>query len=519
MRIFPYAAALAAFFHLALGAPASAQDVTLTSRDGAVQITGTLTSFDGEFYRVDTVYGPLVLDGQGVICTGPGCPDMEAYIARFRLSGAPALGQVLMPALIEAYAAQRGLSVSRNDAGPGAQTFVLAEREAGNTVAEIGLAVSSTDEGFADLVAEEADIVMAAREIRAEEIRRGQEADLGDLSDPARRYVVALDAIVPVVAPGQPVKEMAIADLIAILKGQIVDWGPLGGPDAPISLHLLGRGNGLQQAVVGRLLRGAVPLAEALRHDSPSEMAQAVVRDPLGLGVTRFSALGGAEQLPLVGGCGMRLIADRRTIKTEDYPFVAPLFLYTPARRLPLFAREFIDYMASPGAQLVIRRAGFVDQLRERIPMAQQGERLAQAIAQAGPEVPLEELQRLVAVLSGASRLTSTFRFRTGGSTELDAQSYGNIGALARALEAGLFDGREVIFVGFSDGAGPAEVNKRIAQRRAEAVRDAVRVAATAADHTRITLRVEAFGEALPMACDQSDWGGLINRRVEVWLR
>ena len=41
---------------------AVAQDVTLTSPDGAVEITGTLLGFDGEFYRVDTRFGELSVD-------------------------------------------------------------------------------------------------------------------------------------------------------------------------------------------------------------------------------------------------------------------------------------------------------------------------------------------------------------------------------------------------------------------------------------------------------------------------
>ncbi|TCO73482.1 phosphate ABC transporter substrate-binding/OmpA family protein [Rhodovulum euryhalinum] len=518
MRFFGCAVVLAALCHSFCPSPARAQDVTLTSRDGSVEISGTLIGFDGEFYRVDTIYGPLTLDGQGVVCTGPGCPDMEAHVARFRLSGAPALGEVLIPALIEAYAVQRGLAVTRDRAGTDT-SLVLTDSDAGYAVAEIAVGVGSTEEGFADLLADAADIVMAAREPRPEELRRLVEAGYGDLSDPARRLVVALDAIVPVVAPGQPVQALAIDDLIGIVTGKIVDWAALGGPDAPVSVHLLDRQNGMQQAVVLRLLSGAPPAPSARRHKGTAALAQAVARDPLGIGLTRLSALGAAQQVPLIGGCGMRLVATRQSVKTEDYPFVAPLFLYTPARRLPLFAREFLDWLDTPAAQLVIRRAGFVDQLADTIPFGRQGDRLGQAIATAGPEVPLSELQRLVAVLSGAERLTSTFRFREGGSAELDAQSYGNVGALARAVEAGRFDGRELIFAGFSDGEGPAEANRRLARTRAEAVRDAVRAVATAADPSRVKLRVEAFGEALPIACDQSAWGGIINRRVEVWLR
>ena len=43
--------------------------------------------------------------------------------------------------------------------------------------------------------------------------------------------------------------------------------------------------------------------------------------------------------------------------------------------------------------------------------------------------------------------------------------------------------------------------------------------AAVTANLERVDLGVDAFGEAMPMACDDSDWGRQVNRRVEVWVR
>lgn len=130
----------------------------------------------------------------------------------------------------------------------------------------------------------------------------------------------------------------------------------------------------------------------------------------------------------------------------------------------------------------------------------------------------LAGLQRLVATLEPMRRLTSSFRFEAGSSS-LDAQSRSNVQQLARALEAGEYDGRELVFVGFSDAQGAAEANLEIAYDRARAVRAAVLEAAEAADRRRTALGVEAFGEAMPMACDDTLWGRQVNRRVEVWLR
>jgi phosphate transport system substrate-binding protein len=194
------------------------------------------------------------------------------------------------------------------------------------------------------------------------------------------------------------------------------------------------------------------------------------------------------------------------------------MFLYFPARRLPLIAREFLAFTRGPAAQNVIRRAGFVDQAPEEISVEQQGNRFTNAITVAGKEISLQELQRMTATLKPMSRLTTSFRFEAG-SIRLDAQSRSNVQQLARALEQGQYDARRMLFVGFSDGDGAAAPNRDIALRRAEAVLRAVSAAAVTANLDRVDLGVDAYGEAMPMACDDTAWGRQANRRVEVWVR
>jgi phosphate transport system substrate-binding protein len=294
----------------------------------------------------------------------------------------------------------------------------------------------------------------------------------------------------------------------------------LGGPDAEISLHLRNADSGLAQAAVDKLLQ---PLGQGLsetveRHDTDTGLALAVAADPFGIGLASAAQTGPARRLGLSGACGFALRATRQTVKTEDYPLTAPMFLYTPARRLPRLAREFLFYTQSAPAQLVIRRAGFIDLAPEAIPVAAQGDRFVNAIAQAGAETGLDELQRMVTVLGPMQRLSTTFRFEAG-SARLDAQSRSNVDQLARRLDEGLYDGKELMFVGFSDSDGAATANRLIAERRAEAVRQAVMTAAETADFTQVQMTTDAFGEAMPMACDDSAWGRQVNRRVEVWLR
>ncbi len=500
--------------------PAAAQDVTLTSRDGAVEITGNLLGFDGEFYRVETIYGELTIDGSGVLCEGPGCPNLSAYVAEVTLSGAPTIGRVLMPALIEAFALRQGLELSRRNLSDTAFTYTLSEPEKGAPRGRFHLRLNDSDEGFADLLADEADIVMSLREVTRNEAIRGREAGLGDLRDARRSRVLALDALVPLVSAGNPVTTITTPQLARVLSGEIADWVALGGADAPIALHLHDPATGLGQSTERRVLAdGTTKIAPQVTYHRDGEaLSQAVAQDPFALGIGSRSEQGLTFELALTGACGFAMQATRRAIKTEDYPLTAPMFLYLPARRMPKLVREFLAFTREPAAQLVIRRAGFVDQLPEEIEIDAQGDRFANAVLRAGEDVTLADLQRMVQVLSPLKRLTTTFRFEPG-SIRLDAQSRSNIGSLARALESGFYDGRRLVFVGFSDGEGPAAANRTIALRRAGAVKDAVLRAAETAQLDRLKLDTDAFGEAMPMACDDSEWGRRANRRVEVWVR
>lgn len=514
------AAFLAALFSFLTPFATLAQDVTLISRDNTIQLSGTLLGFDGEFYRIETIYGELTVDGSGVLCEGPGCPSLTDYVADLQISGSATIGAVLMPALIESFALRHGFTTTREAVDETHFVYRLANRVTNKLAAQFRFRVTNTDEGFADLLADEADIVMSLREIRPSENDLAQEAGMGDLQGPHRSRVIALDAMVPVVAPQNPINAITLSSLAGVLSGDITNWAQLGGPDAPITVRLRDPASGLSQAVEDRILKpvGKDIIAMAKRHDTNQSLARAIARDPFSLGIVSFSEIGNAKALDLDGPCGFSLRPTRRTIKTEDYPLTAPMFLYLPARRLPRIARDFLAFTRSDPAQIVIRRAGFVDQATEEVAVNLQGDRFSNAIQVANGDSGLDDLKRMVEVLGPMKRLTTSFRFEPG-SVRLDAQSRSNVQQLARALETGEYDARRVVFVGFSDGEGPADANLGIAQRRAEAVRKSVVDAAETADFNEIEVQVEAFGEAMPMACDNTPWGRQVNRRVEVWLK
>jgi len=511
------AAVLAALCLATLTAPLRADDVTLGARGGSIELDGMLLGFDGEFYRIETEYGVLTVDASGVSCEGPGCPNLGSYVAEFTISGAQEMGRVLVPALIEGFALRHSYALQREEVPGTGLLYTLFEGDARQPAARITIRLTTSAEGFADLLGNQADMVLSMREATNQERTLVRDAGLGDLRSLRQVRVIALDALVPVVAAGNPVRRLSMTQLMQIYSGEVTNWSELGGEDAPITPYLRDPSYGFGHVFVSDVVsaQGGTLAKEVLIQGSDAAVTRAVAEDPFGIGITGFSQPGATEVVTLTGTCGFDLAATRATIKAEDYPLTTPMYLYLPGRRLPRLARDLLRYIRSDAAQFVVRRAGFVDQRFDEVPVRNQGDRLTNAVRAAGPEVSLEQLQRLATVMAENARLSISFRFE-GGSVVLDAPSRSNVALLARALESGRFDGRALTLVGFGDGQGSAEQNLRIARRRADAVRAAL---AEEVEGALPEIAVDAFGEALPMACDDSAWGRGVNRRVEVWIR
>jgi phosphate transport system substrate-binding protein len=515
-----------ALVFLVLATPAGAADVTLLSRDGSLRLEGRLAQFDGEFYRIDSIYGLLTLDATGVVCEGPGCPDLTSFVARVALSGPGEVLSRLVPAMIEGFAQEKGLrAVRQPDAGNGV-TFDLFEPGDGNAAARLAgqfrLSFTSSAEGFADLIAAEADIAVSLREVLPDEVALAAEAGLGRLDGRGQSLILALDALVPAVAPGAArIQGLTPGALAEVLSGEVADWGQLGGPEGwPVTVYLPPADGALAQVLTERLMadEGRLPTQEARRLGPSAALVAGLAADSFGFGMVPLSALGPLRAVALRGTCGFDLWPHREAVKSEDWPLTTPVYAYLPQGRAPALVREFLAFTQSPGASAAVRSAGFVDQEVDRSPFASEGERLAKAIRGSGSAVDLGAVQGLVAALSGSDRLSLAFRF-SGGSATLDAPSRANVALLADLIGRGAFDGDELLFAGFTDGEGAAAGNLRLSRSRAETVMRAVRVAIDPEAGAQVTFRVEGFGSAAPLACDDSDWGRQVNRRVEVWVR
>jgi phosphate transport system substrate-binding protein len=497
-------------------APAFAQEVTLTSDGGGLSIVGRMIGFDGENIQIESEFGPLTLRYDAVTCAGDACPNLETYVPELRLSGARRMADILMPAMVEGFARSKEFAVTFEDTELGfSQTLMDGDQ----AVARFLFHVTNTDEGFADLIAHETDIVMSVREVRATEVDRARDVGLGRLDDARQSRIVGLDALVPVVSPRSDVGGISLADLSDAFAGETLNWSALGGPDLPMTLHLGSQNDGQMQRFIDDVLgvAGKSLGTTVVRHADDAAVASAIAADPGALGILPFTDVGIAQPIALRDACGFISAPRLTALKTEDYPLTAPMFLYLPSRRLTPLAGEFLAWMRGPQAQLVVRRSGFVDQGAVPIPLDAQGQRFANAIAAAGDDMPLIELQRMVRVLGARVRLSTSFRFEVG-STRRDAQSRSNLLSLAQAIRDGRYDARPLLLAGFSDGRGAASANRDLSSARAEAVLRDLQSLLGGILPDGVSVETEAFGEALPMGCDDTEWGRQMNRRVELWV-
>ena len=487
------AAVFAALVFSGLATQSMAQDVTLTSRDGALALSGQLQGFDGEFYRIDSSYGLLTVDAQGVICDGPACPDLTAPKAVIRVVGAADLGVALMPRLVAGFAAHQGLrlTVPQSPEKP----TLLTDPATDKVLAEFSFQALDPVAAHDALAAGRAELILAA------------------VSTPAfGSRTIGLDPLVTIVASDNPMSTISTASLARALTGEVQNWAEIGGPDMPLVLHGLAEDADLNRALAARLGR---KITATVIHDTPADLARAVVRDPWALAVTGGSVVGDARVLGLTDSCGFPLLPSPLAVKAEDYPLTLPVYFLTPRRRLPLVARTFLEFLSQPAAQEAVEAAGLVGRGLARQPMTDDGLRLINASQGAGDETTLDDLKRLVNLMDGADRLSFTFRFQDD-LTEMDSHSRDTLADLAQMIEAGMFDRMSLVLAGFSDGSGAAAANLDLSRERAAQVLAALQLAAPGVAPESLP-RIEAFGEALPMACDETAAGRRLNRRVELW--
>ncbi len=269
----------------------------------------------------------------------------------------------------------------------------------------------STISGIDGVRAGSADVAGVARPMHA---LREEEKDL--VFQP-----IALDAIVPIVHPRNPVGSISLAQLRQLYLGRIKNWSELGGPDAPINLYSVAAPLDGVEFSFRRLLykRGEQKVAAPRLYLNTSKLEEAITIDPNGLGLSTLSSSHANKGMKMLAVEGV--MASSQSVANGSYPLFMTLYIVhqtNPADRERIDA--FVLFLDSPTAHAAMRRHQLVPYAEAGDVHARDGERLAFIDARIAEVVPADvaAMPRVRDVPLAAPRATLEARIRVAPTAE-----------------------------------------------------------------------------------------------------
>ena len=513
-------AALAVATSTLLPSTASAQDITLISTDGTINVTGQFMGFEDETYIIRTALGDLRVASSSVICEGAACPSFDDVTADVQIVGSQAIGLGMMPLLMTGFAASLDADAEINNSSAGETIATLiSDGGFGDEIGAYMVSSTSDDAAFNALLEKSATVGMSSRRITIDEARALRADGAGSMVSPEQERIIAVDSMVVVAHSSNPVQELSREQLAGIFSGQITNWSEVGGPDRDINVISHQPDSASYDYFMSFLFDENMPnfRAQGIAADDQA-MSNVMFHDRNAIGYLGYAFQRGAKPLQLVNECGIATTPDAFSAKTEEYTLGRRMYLYNRSDNVDDKTQAFLDFAMSEEADAVIGKSGFIDLGIVRRAQDDSDPRRAALINEVerydiGFEG--EVMAELLSEMDNYDRLSTTFRFRTG-SSKIDERGRLDMARLVEYLQD-MPSGTVVTLVGFTDDVGAFEANRRLAVDRASEVRDDI--IATAGDQLQnIVLETAGYGEVAPSACNVSERGRSINRRVEVWI-
>ncbi len=495
-----------------------ADEVALKSADGTVNLVGDFVSFEDDHYVIRTALGDLRISAARVRCEGAACPQFETAEADLNFAGSETVGLGMMPLLISGYASYLDAEASIKNTETDGEVLadLVADGGFGDEIGSMLVTSTSSGDAFSALLNQTAQIGMSSRRIRPSEARALRDNGAGNMVSPNQEHIVAVDSLVIITHPSNPVSQVSLDHLRDIYAGRITNWSQLGGDDAPIKVINRQDGSGTRTVFDNNVFGdNATSGANQEIMEDNNSMAAAVNDDPNAIGYVGYAFQRGAKAMTLINDCGIPTEPDAFSAKVEEYAIQRRLYLYNRADTSDATASDFIQYSTSAEADGVIAKAGFIDLGISRKSQTVDSPR---AKALLDPNVDAFEggvMREMLGTMIEYDRLSTTFRFRTG-SSKLDERGRIDMKRLVDYLE-GQPEGSKIMIVGFTDNVGAFESNRALSVNRADQI--VAELKSFGGDRLNgIEIGSNGFGEVAPSTCNISEAGRSVNRRVEVWI-
>lgn len=169
-------------------------------------------------------------------------------------------------------------------------------------------------------------------------------------------HAVAYDCIIPVVHPDNKVKDLSLAQLKAMYKGEIKNWKDVGGDDHPVVVISRDTSSGTFEVWAEKVMQKDRVFPGALLQASNGAIVQAVSKNKNAVGYIGLGYLDNTVKAVTIGN----IEGSIETTLNGTFPVSRPLFMFTLGWPEGDTA-SFVNYLKHPEkGQKYVAEIGFV---------------------------------------------------------------------------------------------------------------------------------------------------------------
>ncbi|MEM4245955.1 MAG: phosphate ABC transporter substrate-binding protein [Candidatus Bathyarchaeia archaeon] len=213
--------------------------------------------------------------------------------------------------------------------------------------------------GIASLINGETDLADSSREIKPKELEHARSRGVNPCE-----WKVALDGIVIIINPENPLTELTLSQLDMIYRGEALDWASVGGSGGKIITYGRQSNSGTYQFFQEHVLKSRDYRNDVQAMNGNADIVEAVARDANGIG---YVGLGYAEKR----SGDVKVVSVKKddasppvtpsiaTIADGSYPIARFLYIYTDGPPEGVTAL-YLKFIISDEGQRIVEEEGFI---------------------------------------------------------------------------------------------------------------------------------------------------------------
>lgn len=210
---------------------------------------------------------------------------------------------------------------------------------------------SGSGNGINALLDGSTDLANSSREMKKEEYAKAEKA-----GQKIKEIEIALDMVIPVVHPSNPIKNLSKDQLKAIYTGAVTNWKDLGGKDEKIVVVSRETSSGTYEYWNEDVLKKADVRKDSLIQASNGAVVNVIANNKKAIGYIGFGYVNKSVKALKVDDIEPTLANG----KTKKFPISRNLYVYVNEKKYNQASKDFIAYLLSPAGQKIVSQAGFI---------------------------------------------------------------------------------------------------------------------------------------------------------------